>query len=221
MITPLQYNDIPWLVILFFSLLYITIYAMHHGGLFSRLAEWVRNVKNERTFNDSLSTTVWGVIVFTVDYMFLFGLLLFCATGDNVPALLARPAPDTLIRLGLCMLPGLGWFLFHWFCFHWTGYLFGIGGKVTVFNRVYLSVYALSMPFALMIFLALFLFPVSSHVLLILLSALFILTQIVCIFNGFRIFMDDFASGFVIFVYLCTLEIAPLVYLYAKYKGVA
>ena len=221
MITPLQYNDIPWLVILFFLLLCITIYSMHRGGLFSRLADWAGNIQGERSFNDSLATTAWGVIIITALCLLLFGFLLFCATNDDAPALLSHPTLSTFGRMGLCMLPGLCWFLFHWFGFHWAGYLFDLGGKVTVFNRVYLSVYALSMPFALLIFLALFLFPVSSHILLILLSGLFILTQIVCIFNGFRIFMDDFASGFVIFVYLCTLEIAPLVYLYAKYRGAA
>ena len=221
MITPLQYNDIPWLVILFFSLLCITVYAMHRDGLFSRFYDWVRNIQGERSFNDSLATTAWGIILITAVYMLLFGLLLFCATHDNAPALLSHPTPDTFLRLGLCMLPGLGWFLFQWAGFHWMGYLFDLGGKVTVFNRVYLAVYALSMPLALLVFLVLFLFPVSSTILLILLSGLFILTQIVCIFNGFRIFMDDFASGFVIFVYLCTLEIAPLVCLYAKFRGVA
>lgn len=220
MVAPIQFNDIPWLVIMLFLMLVSVICSMHHGGLFSRQTECLHNIQSERTFSDSQVTTGWGIVMMTLCYMLLFGLLLFSATHEDAPALLSSPSLSVLVDIGLSVLVPLGWFLLQWFLFNWVCYLFDVGGKAVIFNRVYLSVFVLAMPIALLLFIAMFLLPIPAQMLLILLTALFILTQIACIFNAFRIFMVDYVSGFVIFVYLCTLEIAPLAFLCSKLGGI-
>ncbi len=221
MITPLQYNDIPWLLAVFFLLLSVTLIAFRPGGLGSVQFQWLRSTRNARVFSADRSTTAWGVSLMILSCMFLFGLMLFCALKSDAPALLSRPTVDTLLEVGFCMLPPLGWFLIQWFFINWTGYLFGLGDSIVIFNRIYLAVEVLAVPFLLLLFAVLILVPIPSKIVLILLTTLFILTQIVCIFFGIKIFLKDYTSALLIFLYLCTLEIAPLLVLYTKWRSIA
>ena len=104
--------------------------------------------------------------------------------------------------------------LFNWFC-----YLYGMREKRTIMNRSYQATFIVLAPFAMLLFIGLLAGWISSQSALVLLIALFILSQFSYIFSGIKIFYDGFGSLFFIIVYLCTLEIAPLLVFWAKFNS--
>ena len=152
--------------------------------------------------------------------MFLFfGLTLFCLT-DNAPAehLFAITSP-TLVQIGLCISLLPIWYVLQGVLFNWFCYLLGIEEKRTIMNRSYQAAFIVLAPLAMLLFIGLIAGWIPSQIALVLLFAVFILSQFSFIFSGIKIFYDGFSSLLLIILYLCTLEIAPLWVIWVKFTS--
>jgi hypothetical protein len=86
-------------------------------------------------------------------------------------------------------------------------------------NRSYQAAFIVLAPLAMLLFIGLIAGWIPSQIALVLLFAVFILSQFSFIFSGIKIFYDGFSSLLLIILYLCTLEIAPLWVIWVKFSS--
>lgn len=211
--------DNPFVVTLILSYALMNVLAWSEGGIFLREIETLKDMHNERTF--VIGNTRMGKIrpLLFFQYFLFFGLCLFCAVSSNpTDAFWCRNiSPITLfLQLLGCIAIPLGWFALHHFFSHWLCFIFGGNSKLVILDRIHKADYLIAGPAVLMCFFAVAVMEISSLMTAILLSAIFIITQIVFIFSLFKIFFSGFGSLCLFLLYLCTLEIAPLAVLFVK-----
>lgn len=152
----------------------------------------------ERTFTERIVMTcaVGQTIVFEA-------LMLYCLCGaDETPALASLG--------GLCLLT-LMLFLVQTVGYALTGYAFSNGDNTHAWlSTFFISQAVTGFPLALTALCSLF-YPRFSGLLFICGSIVYILGRIPLYIREFRIFYTMPASLFYFFLYLCTLEIAPLI----------
>lgn len=179
--------------------------------------QWITDTRNARTFEPSSIYFPWLEGVMFVQLFVSFGLALFCLT-DPLPGLhLVHPDAASLRTLGWSLGALLGWYLLHLGLFHWLCYLFDYRDKCYIMHRTYQASFVLLAPAATIVLIFLIAGLISDTLALNLLAALFILSQISFIFNGIKIFYQGFGSTCLIFVYLCALEIAPLLMIWGHF----
>ncbi len=212
----LQNNALVVILVIIFSA--IDLLACHPKGMLIHQLAWLGDTRNARTFEGSSVVYPW-LKPFLVAQLFIFtSLCLFCLY-DDAPALhLASPTIDTWILLGFCLAAPVLLFALQLLCYNWFCYLFRAKFQQIIMNRIFLATLILLSPFTIIIFIGTMAGSFSDETTGILLGGLFILSQILFIFNGFRIFLKSFESLLIIIVYLCTLEIAPLWVIWAKFS---
>lgn len=216
-----QLQDNVLLVVLILGFVVLDVLACRDKSVLRHQLSWVTDTRNARTFESVLVVYPWIKPLLLVQ-MFLFaGLTIFCLI-DEAPAAHLRQLftqPGVLARLALSIALPLAWFLLQSMLFNWFCYLYGMREKRTIMNRSYQATFIVLAPFAMLLFIGLLAGWISSQSALVLLIALFILSQFSYIFSGIKIFYDGFGSLFFIIVYLCTLEIAPLLVFWAKFNS--
>ena len=214
---PPQLQDNIPLVLLVILFAVADLLAFHPKGVVMHELAWLANTRNARTFEASAVVYPWLKPILFCQFFIFFALCLL----DIIDPLMAEhfSAPDTQtlwLALG-CLAVPLGWFLLQRFLFNWFCYLAGIRDRQIIMNRCYLAMHIVLAPLSTVIFMCVLAGSYPPQTILFLLAVLFILSQIVFIFNGFKIFCVNFYSFCLIIVYLCTLEIAPLLVIYAKF----
>lgn len=211
-----QLQDNILLVLLVIIFLMADLLAWHPKGVMIHQLAWLGDTRNARTFDASTAIYPWLKPILMCQYFLFFGLSLLSISDSEMAMHLARPSWPELRPMILCLAVPLLWsavqqFLFNWFC-----HLFEIADGRIIMNRCFLATHIILAPISTLIFVSVLAGAIDLQVTQILLIGLFILSQVVFIFNGFRIFCNSFYTTLLIFAYLCTLEIAPLLVIYAK-----
>lgn len=212
----LQLEDNAVLVVLILIFLSIDILACRDKSVMRHQLAWITDTRNARTFESVVVIYPWLKPLMLVQMFLFFGLTLFCLT-DNAPAEhLFHASSSTLARVGLCVALLLGWYVLQGLLFNWFCYLFDMNEKRTIMNRSYQAAFIVLAPLTMLLFIGLIAGWIPSSIALVLLFAVFIFSQFSFIFSGIKIFYDGFGSLCLIIAYLCTLEIAPLLVIWAK-----
>ena len=216
-----QLQDNVLLVVVILGFIVVDVLACRDKGVLRHQLSWVTDTRNARTFESVLVVYPWLKPLLLVQ-MFLFaGLTIFCLFDDAPAAHLRQlvSQPSVLGHLALAIAIPLTWFLLQWLLFNWFCYLYGMREKRTIMNRSYQAAFIVLAPFAMLLFIGLVAGWISTQMALVLLIALFIFSQFSYILSGIKIFYDGFGSLCFIIVYLCTLEIAPLLVIWAKFTS--
>lgn len=217
---PMQLQDNIPLVLLVLLYLIIDLLAWHPKGVLVHQLAWLNNTRNARTFEASAVIYPWLKPFLLMQYFIFFGLSILLIYDHQLAEHFANPTPAFLGTLLLCLAIPTAWYLLHLALFNWFCYLFNLRNRQIIMNRCYSAAHIILAPVSTLIFICILTGLYPSATTLILLATLFFLSQIVFIFNGFKIFCVNLYTFLMIFVYLCTLEIAPLLVIYAKYEEV-
>lgn len=186
-------------------------------GVLRYQLNWLISKHNERTFEPTIIRHPWLKPVLLVQLFLCAGMTLFCFVDPSPSQHLLHPDAATLGHIALCCAILLSWYLLQWGLFSWFCYLFGMTYHSQILNRTYQAGFVLVAPLTMLCLMAIITGLISTITAVNLLAVLFILSQISFILNGIKIFYQGFGSLFVIIVYLCALEIAPLLMLWAKF----
>lgn len=221
-------SDLPWaepqiqdnsvIVILIILFAVVDLLACHPKGMMLHQLSWLGDTRNARTFEASAVVYPWLKPALVVQLFLFTGLSLFCVLDDQPAQHLHEPNIETWKLLAKCFLPAVIVFLVQRFSYNWFCYLFRARFQQIIMNRTYLAALIILSPLATLIFIGTMAGAFSSETTLILLATLFILSQILFIFNGIKIFLTGFGSFLILIMYLCTLEIAPLWVLWIKFS---
>lgn len=196
------------LVLLFVSL------ALNVGGcrrMFSHFFDELGSFKDrnnafdEHTPNESRLT-----FLLVVQFIVCSGILLYVlVTAGNTPLDMGVFAAIT--RTTALMA---GYYVFQLIAYNTVGYIFTTperrAGWIAGFNATQSM---LGLTFLLPVLLAVF-YPSADHIVIMISLALYFIARILFIVKGFRIFFVNFSSLLYFILYLCTLEIIPLLFVY-------
>ena len=215
--TQLSQNVIMICLIMIYAI--IDILACGKDGLLNQELETLKDMHNERTFSLGEARHTWTKPFLLIQYFLFFGLCLYYAViPDSAESLngLFDFSAEVYGALGICIAVPLIWALLHYFFVHWTSFIFGGDSRIVILDRIYNAIHMLAGPLTGALFLVVVIAQIPAFWAVILLSSIFIITQIVFIFCGFKVFFNSFGYFCIFFVYLCALEIAPLAVIYIK-----
>lgn len=210
-------TDATWLVLLLLLCLLADVVALRHGGFLPLQLSWLSDTRSARTFSRLSGSYLLAAPLMLLQLFVLEGLGFFCALRPDAAAALAAPTPQVWTVLSLCVAAPAAWFVLQWIFFRWAGFLMGEVDRLVILSRSYLAIHLLAAPLALLLFLVAMLAPVEPTIAVFLFIGLFILQLGAFVLCGIKIFCDGILSFCFIFLYLCTLEIAPLAVLIAKF----
>lgn len=175
-------------------------------------------------FDDRTSGESSALILMSVQWSVCAGILLYCALALDGASLLAglfgveplslrpgfSPFVDTVLLIGLALA-----YYAAQLATYWTlGYVFADPAG----RRLYVQGFTASqslLGFALLIPALVAIFYQSSAAAMVAVAAgLYVLARIIFIIKGFRIFYRNFGSLLYFILYLCTVEILPLILVY-------
>ena len=207
----LENNSLLVGLMLFYAI--IDMLAWSPNGILRKELLAYKDTRNKRMFDMRRTRfTHLKSLLFSQYYLFS-GLCLFTIafpnSGDllrNLPQLTA----DTAIKLASCIAVPLLWYMLHFFFQKWGNFIFGGDERTDILMRIYKISHMLAGQLVLLLFTAIVIADIGSFMTTILLIGIFIITQLVFILYGFKLFFRGFWSLCLIFLYLCALEIAPL-----------
>lgn len=213
----LAHNVIIITIVLAYAILNILAWSVN--GVFRQEYIYLKDTKNERTF--SLGETRFSKIkpLLIIQYYLFFGLCLYTVyVPDCAHSLIGLYSLDkeVLTTLAICIAIPYLWYALQYFLFHWVCFIFGGDSRIVILERIYRSIHILAGPLVMLLFGVVVVAEILPIWTAILLTAIFIITQIIFIISGIKIFSTGISSFCLVFVYLCTLEIAPLVVIYHK-----
>ena len=163
------------------------------------------NAFNEHTANDR---SVMGILIFQL--CVYSGLLISAKISSVTPI-----NPNKIMLTSCCLMGAYGLFyLFQLAIYSMVGYVFsdksGATQWIKGFNasQIFLG-FSLIIPTMISIF-----YPTTTGVMLGIASTLYVVARLTFIYKGFRIFYINFYSLFYFILYLCTLEIIPIIFVY-------
>jgi len=212
-----QLQDNRLLVGLILGFVLVDLLSFCRRGVMSYQFSWLTDTRSVRTFESTAVHFPWIKPLLLIQVFLFFGLSIYTIVDPSPAANLLHLNSVTWGHLALSIGMLLGWFLLQSGIINWLCFLFGIREKRIIMNRSHKAIYAVLAPFALSVFVLLMASLISVDMAIILLATLFILSQIGFIFSGIKIFYDGLGSLCLIIVYLCTLEIAPLWLIWARF----
>lgn len=213
----LQDNITLVLMVILFAV--ADLLAFHPKGVMQCQLANLGNMRNARTFESSAGTYPWLQPLLLCQYFLFFGLCILKIADAQMAQHLACFDFETLTLLVLSLAFPVLWYVLHLALINWFCYLFGMQDHQIIINRCYRAIHILLSPLSLLTFSTVLAGAYSTQVTLFLLVTLFILSQIAFIFCAFKIFCSNLYGFLLIIAYLCTLEIAPLMVIYAKIFG--
>lgn len=205
------------LVCLVLAYVILNVFGWTQNGVMRLQVQYMHETRNARSFTDIGMSAFNPMRPILLLQLFIFsGLCLFCSLSGYTAYDLLHPDLDTCISLVAYICFPVVWFYFQWASFNWANYLFGDNERIQILNRLYRAIHLLASPLALLLFILLMNGNISPLSTMILLSTLFIFCQVIFIFHGFKIFFTSLSSLCFIILYLCALEIAPLVIIWHK-----
>lgn len=179
-----------------FSTLWQELWAMRHRA----------NVFDEHTTNE---TRVLALMA--LQWCLCTGLLLYSGLGLSGTRLLPDKA---FVNSGSMILLMMVYYATQWVTYQVLGYTFSTHTGRRLFVQGFtasqsLLGFALIIPALVSIF-----YPSAAFIAVIVGVSLYLIARIIFITKGFRIFYTNFGSLFYFILYLCTLEIIPLILVY-------
>ncbi|MDO4496732.1 MAG: DUF4271 domain-containing protein [Bacteroidales bacterium] len=202
------------LELLVLAFLLVNAMAVLAPGLMRGLVGQVFETRSARTFEKPESKYYTLRILMMLQLFIFAGLHVFLLLSTNPAEQLQYPTEESWWLLGVCLLIPVGWVFVQQLLFNWWGYLFSSHEGIQILNRVYQAVHILFSPLTLLCFLFEMIGLIEVETSTVLLSLTFIMIQILFIFSGIKIFWGGLSTLFFLFLYLCTLEIAPMVMIF-------
>lgn len=216
---PAQLASNIVLIILILVYAIINILAWSKNGILVQEFASLKDTHNERTFSlgepDFNKTKPFLVIQYYLFFAFSLYVAFVSEPAESLKGLMTF-SQDVYLMLGICIAFPLAWYFLQFFFFHWICFIFGGDSRIVIIDRIYRATHMLAGPVIMVLFSVVVICNLSAFWTTILLTGTFIITQIIFIFSGFKIFFSSFGSFCLIIVYLCALEIAPLAVLYVK-----
>lgn len=207
---------VTYIVLLAFVCLLCNLYGWRPEGVMRRQLDSMADTRNERSFVSNEQGWELSRFLLVLEWCIFFGLILFTRADEEYLDDLLHPDLEVWLQLAICIAVPAVWFYVQWGLYRWWAFLFHEDGRAMILTRVYKAVYMLSAPLALATFLSEIVGLLSPQDSWILLLVIFIIAQIVFIFNGIKIFWSGIGTLCFIFLYLCAFKIAPILLLIAK-----
>lgn len=208
---PEQLGSNTLLVSVLLVFVIVTILSWAPYGVMRQQISFLMNAQSDRTFDEVSLIHVPVRIMILIQMVVCIGLHFFLLANDGAIDAINHPTETDWLGILFCMGIVLFWYLGHWCMISWWGYLFNEPSRIFLLKRQFRAVYMLFSPFSVLVFML----EVSGHIDVLsttfLLGLFFIISQIVLIYNANKIFWGSVEALYFIFLYLCTLEIAPLV----------
>jgi len=202
------------LVLLVLTFMLVNAIAFLVPGLIRDQLNQVIETRSARTFADPNSKHFLLHAALLLQFFLFIGLHIFLMLSSDAAYQLQHPSSDTWLLLAKCIAIPVGWFLGQQLLFIWWASLFASSDCVVIMNRVYQSIHIVVSPLVFLSFLLNMVGLIDISTATFLLSLIFILIQIMFIYSGIKIFWGGLSTLCFLFLYLCTLEIAPLVMIY-------
>lgn len=183
----------------------------HCPRIFANFAGELLSVRRRSNMFDEHTTNETRVVVLLiVQYVAYLGILLYALVG------LGHPLGSDHIFRTVAMLMGVvgGYYLFQLSAYNLLGYVFSSPDGRRQWLRGFtasqsLAGLALMIPALITIF-----YPAAARPTLVVAGCLYFLARLVFITKGFRIFFTRITSLLYFILYLCTLEIIPVILVY-------
>ena len=216
--TPLMQDNI-FLVLLVLLFVMADLLACHPKGVMLHQLAWLGDTRNARTFDSTAVIYPWLRPILQAQFLIFLGLSVLSIADPQMARHFASPDVSSLPLLAFCLALPLVWYVLQGLLVRWFCYLLCLNDQQIIMHRIERAIQAVLAPCSTLIFIGVLAGSFSEQTTSFLLAALFILSQIAFIFFGFKIFCTNFYSFCLIIVYLCTLEIAPLLVIYTNIVG--
>ena len=139
------------------------------------------------------------------------GFLIYLAVQLLQPSLASSLQSDVFSHIGVYCGLALGFYIAQWLVYKLLGFVFSdkVGAKLWIdgfkSTQAFLGLTLLPVLFLLM------LYPTYGKLLLGVAAGLYLLARLIFIYKGFRIFYSNLSSIIYFILYLCAVEIVPLV----------
>lgn len=209
---PVGYGENSWLSSIIVAMLVVIALNINHcRQLFKNFRQNLLGLRQRANAFDNRTTNEWRTLFIIILLLTLSeGILMFSA---SVSAGIVREGTGALAMTMLLALVAMGYYVWQLVAYRIVGYAFSDRDAVrqwlSGFNA---SQVLLSMLLIVPALLSLF-YTKLTDVMLILAAGCYILSRILFISKGFRIFYTNFGSLLYFILYLCALEITPLLIL--------
>ncbi|MDD6281663.1 MAG: DUF4271 domain-containing protein [Muribaculaceae bacterium] len=184
----------------------------HVKRLFSTISADLWSVRRRSNLFDNHTSKETRTILILLLQLFLFeGILLYL----NFSRRGAEPQQEIMLPVALLGAVMMGLYLFQLLMCMLIGYVFTDKAEAVQWRRGQNAVSVLLGMALLLPTLAALFYPSVTAAMLILAAVLYIISRIIYIIKGFRIFYINFPSLLYFILYLCSVEIVPLVAAYS------
>ena len=200
------------LSIIFIAIALVLFNFKHCRRLFRSLSHELLNDRQRANAFDERTSNENRVLAILIFVLCIFeGIILFFISNPSTPANNSHNAILIPCLIGLC----IGYYIFQLIALVTVSYSFGDKTSMTQWIKGFngsqiISLSLLAIPTLTMIF-----HPNLISEMLILSIILYFIVRILFIFKGFRIFYNKIYSLVYFILYLCTLEIIPVIFLYS------
>ena len=204
-------HDSGIMMLLAFTFILVSFSFKYYRRMLSTYGQDLWNVRNRANAFDEHTSNEHSVIGILIFQLCVYaGLLISAKINSIIPI-----NPDKIMLTTCCMMGTYGlYYLFQLAIYSMVGYVFadknGATQWIKGFNasQIFLG-FTLILPSLISIF-----YPTTSGAMLTIASILYVVARLTFIFKGFRIFYKNLYSLFYFILYLCTLEIIPIIFVY-------
>ena len=211
-LTPSPLHDTPSMLLLLAGLLAVALNYRSGCKYIQNLGHYMfstrrrENLFEDHTFNETkmLASLIFNTCV-------VEGLVIYHAVLQLMPAMAPSLQGSVFTHVLVFTALALMFYCAQWLAFKVVGYTFSdkVGAKLWMDG--FKSTQSLMGLLLLPVLVLLMLYPGHAVTLLIIAATLYFSVRIIFIYKGFRIFYSNFPSIFYFLLYLCTLEIVPIV----------
>ncbi len=204
-------HDSGIIIILSITFLLVAFNYSSYRRLLSTYSQSLWNVRRRANAFDDHTTNERSLIAILIFQLCVYvGILLSAKISTIIPI-----NPDKILITTYSMMGVYGlYYLFQLTSYSIVGWVFsddgGLSQWIKGFNASHIFLgFALIIPTLISIF-----YPTTTEVMLTIAIILYVIVRLMFIFKGFRIFYNNLYSLFYFILYLCTLEIIPIFFVY-------
>jgi hypothetical protein len=204
-------NDSGLVGLIVALLLLVTLSFRHCGHLFKALFKDLWSVRTRaKNFDEHTSNETQLMVLYGTQLTIYLGILLNAVSNVyHGTAIMADSFSETIKLIALAA----GYYIFQLAAYSTVGYAFAEGERrhqwMRGFNasQTFLG-FSLALPALVTVF-----YPAAAITMLQIAAGLYILARLVFIFKGFKIFYHKISSLVYFILYLCTLEVIPVIFI--------
>lgn len=204
-------HDSGIMMLIAITFILVSFSYKYYRRMLSTYGQDLWNVRNRANAFDEHTSNEHSVIAILIFQLCVYaGILISAKLNTIIPI-----NPDKIMLTTCCMMGIFGLFyLFQLAIYSMVGYVFadknGATQWIKGFNASHIFLgFSLLIPTMLSIF-----YPSTTGAMIIIAMILYIIARLTFIFKGFRIFYKKIHSLFYFILYLCTLEIIPIIFAY-------